>query len=200
MRTIRLDDSDSDRTWLWLAAGAVLGLAAGVLVAERFSGRKLTMRSLVGRGGKLAAQVARNWAPLLESARAVRDVWAERNQPDEDEWEEEWEEEDEEQDDATAALDDGEPDEGDDEEEEDGEDEPDDADETGALDARVLEAFAHDPVLSQRAVEIEESPAGEIVLHGRVRTAREVKHAVTIARGVPGVRRVRQRLAVRTRA
>ncbi len=50
-----------------------------------------------------------------------------------------------------------------------------------------------------RPVEIEERDPGVIVLHGAVRTAREVKHAVTIARGVPGVERVRTRLTVRER-
>ncbi len=174
MRTVRIDDSDSDRTWLWLAAGAVLGLAAGVLVAERMSGRKVTVRGLVGRGRKLATQVARNWAPLLETAQSLRGAW--RDDPD-DVDDRDDEDEGYERDDADDGLD----------------GERDDA----AIDARVLEAFANDPVLARRAVEIEESGEGDIVLHGRVRTAREVKHAVTIAKGVPGVTRVRQRLTIR---
>ena len=53
--------------------------------------------------------------------------------------------------------------------------------------------------MAERDVEIEEAEDGRIVLHGRVHTAREVAHAVTIARGVPGVTSVKQRLAVRDR-
>ena len=63
----------------------------------------------------------------------------------------------------------------------------------------MLEAFSNDPVLAERSVEIEEAANDEIVLHGRVHTAREVAHAVTIARGVPGVAAVRQLLSVRDR-
>ena len=48
-------------------------------------------------------------------------------------------------------------------------------------------------------MQIECTPDDAIVLHGRVNTAREVAHAVTIARGVPGVAAVRQRLTVRDR-
>lgn len=72
-------------------------------------------------------------------------------------------------------------------------------DESTALDARVLEAFVNDPVLVERDVEIEAMENAEIVLHGRVHTAREVAHAVTIARGVPGVAAVHQQLTVRDR-
>ena len=76
--------------------------------------------------------------------------------------------------------------------------EVDEEDET-ALDARVLVAFSNDPVLASRDVEIESGDNATIVLHGRVHTAREVEHAVTIARGVPGVAAVRQHLSVRDR-
>ena len=95
---------------------------------------------------------------------------------------------------------DGEGDE-DEDEEFDEDDETDDSadDDATALDARVLEAFSNDPVLAERSVEIEEAANDEIVLHGRVHTAREVAHAVTIARGVPGVAAVRQLLSVRDR-
>ena len=39
-------------------------------------------------------------------------------------------------------------------------------------------------------------PQASLGLRGHVRTAPEVKHAVTMARGVPGVTRVRERLSV----
>jgi osmotically-inducible protein OsmY len=66
------------------------------------------------------------------------------------------------------------------------------------LGARVLEAFLNDPVLAERAVEIDADDEGGVILHGTVRSSREVAHAVTMAGGVPGVRAVRQRLRVRT--
>jgi osmotically-inducible protein OsmY len=75
----------------------------------------------------------------------------------------------------------------------------DDDDAPPAADERVLEAFSNDPVLAEREIEIEETEPGAILLHGDVHTAREVAHAVTIARGVPGVTGVRQRLRVRDR-
>ena len=49
------------------------------------------------------------------------------------------------------------------------------------LGSRVLEAFENDPILAARAVEIQ-SDDTTILLHGRVHSAREVQHAVTIAR------------------
>ena len=194
MRIIRVDDSRSDRTWLWLAGGAALGLAAGLLAAERLSGRKPTLGALVRRGKRLAALVADNWEPLLETVGAVRGAFAGGAAPahgawdgDDEDLEEREEEEELEEDEEDVEE----------EEEEEEDDEEEDADDAEGLDARVLEAFAHDPVLARRAIEIEEVEDGGIVLHGRVRTAREVKHAVTIARGVPGVARVRQRLTIR---
>jgi osmotically-inducible protein OsmY len=63
----------------------------------------------------------------------------------------------------------------------------------------VLEAFINDPILAERALEIEADDDGDVLLHGSVRNPREVAHAVTLARGVPGVTRVRQRLSVRAR-
>jgi DNA-binding protein YbaB len=64
---------------------------------------------------------------------------------------------------------------------------------------RVLEAFINDPILAERSLEIEADDDGDVLLHGSVRSPREVAHAVTLARGVPGVTRVRQHLRVRAR-
>ena len=149
----RTRDDSSDGTLIWIAAGAAVGLIAGALVAERLSGRELTLRSLFDRGRTLATRAAERWEPLVEAALGVRDAW---------------------------------------------DSEVDEEDET-ALDARVLVAFSNDPVLAIRDVEIESGDDDTIVLHGRVHTAREVAHAVTIARGVPGVAAVRQFLSVRDR-
>lgn len=92
-------------------------------------------------------------------------------------------------------------DEADEEEEEDDLDEAEDETQefVPSLDRHVLEAYANDPILAERPIEIEETAEGVIALSGRVRSAREIAHAVTIARGIPGVREVRQRLTPRIR-
>lgn len=201
MRTIRVKEESSDRTLLWVLAGTSLGVLAGILVAERMSGRKLTARGLIRRGRKLALDLVDRGQELMEAATQLRESWGEGEEFEEEELEEEELEETEEPDSADgieAGYEEKEEEEEDDDvgdEEEDDEAEADEEGE-GALDERVLEAFMNDPVLAERAIEIE-SEDGTIDLHGRVRTAREVQHAVTIARGVPGVVEVRQRLRVR---
>ncbi|HTR77425.1 MAG TPA: BON domain-containing protein [Gemmatimonadaceae bacterium] len=66
-----------------------------------------------------------------------------------------------------------------------------------ALEERVLEVFQNDPVLSKRAIDIASLGDQVIELAGRVDTAREATHAVAVARGVPDVVNVVNRLAVR---
>ena len=177
MRIIRVDQDESDsRTMLWVAAGAAVGLVAGALLAERLSGRKLTTRTLWRRARKLSGLAATRWQPLVGAALAMKDAGSARDDEDPDH-----EHADDESLDEGFAF----------------SSEPDDP--AAGLDARVLEAFANDPILAERAVEIEETGDGQIVLHGRVYTPREVAHAVTLARGVPGVTGVKQRLAVRDR-
>lgn len=171
MRPIRLEESDSDHTWLWLAGGAALGLVAGLLIADRMKGRTRGLRGLVGRGRTLATTALRTVGPLLETARSIKAAWDDPT-----------EEEDEPADASEAERTD---------------DDADDAED--GLDARVLAAFENDPVLSARAVEIDEPRPGVIVLRGRVRSAREVRLAVTLTHGIPGVTRVRERLTVRER-
>jgi hypothetical protein len=205
MRTIRLDDDGGDNTLLWVGAGAAVGVVAGVLIAERMSGRKLSLKDLAADGQRLARRAIKQWGPIMETVSSLKAAWAGSPQAafDDDPEDEPPDpiEDDELDEDLEEESDD---DEYDDDLDEDDEDYADEEEElhfdSSLLDARVLEAFQNDPVLAERAVEIESEPAGTIVLHGRVRTAREVKHAVTLARGVPGVRTVRQRLAVRSRA
>lgn len=71
--------------------------------------------------------------------------------------------------------------------------EPDEAE----LEGRVLEAFINDPILSERAIDICASGSGVIELTGWVHASGEIGHALTLARGVPDVRTVVDRLAVR---
>ncbi|MDX2184680.1 MAG: BON domain-containing protein [Gemmatimonadaceae bacterium] len=67
----------------------------------------------------------------------------------------------------------------------------------GALEDRVLAAFENDPVLAHRAVDITATGPDVVELTGWVRREQELEHAVTIARGTPGVQHVRSRLSVR---
>jgi hypothetical protein len=64
------------------------------------------------------------------------------------------------------------------------------------LEERVLEAFRNDPILAERAVDIGSIGTGSIELAGWVDDQHEAEHAVTIARGVPGVETVVNRLAI----
>ena len=66
------------------------------------------------------------------------------------------------------------------------------------LEERVLEAYRNDPTLSERAVDIGAVEEGIIELTGWVNSEEESHQAVAVARGVPGVETVVNRLAVRT--
>jgi len=65
-----------------------------------------------------------------------------------------------------------------------------------ALETRVLEVFRNDPLLRERNIDIEADELGRIELTGWVDDAREIMHALTLARGVPSVRDVTSQLAV----
>lgn len=65
------------------------------------------------------------------------------------------------------------------------------------LEARVLEAFRNDPILKEQAIDIGAIGDGLIELTGWVHSAEEVTHALTLARGVPDVAHVVDRLAIR---
>lgn len=65
------------------------------------------------------------------------------------------------------------------------------------LETRVLEAFHNDPVLRERAIDIGAIAPGVIELTGWVYGDDEIRHALTLARGVPDVEHVVNQLAVR---
>ena len=65
------------------------------------------------------------------------------------------------------------------------------------LEERVLSVFSNDPTLRERAVDIGAVAAHTIELTGHVFTKSELDHATVIARGVPGVEIVVNRLHVR---
>jgi BON domain-containing protein len=66
-----------------------------------------------------------------------------------------------------------------------------------ALEERVLEAFRNDPTLSERAIDIGAVEDGIIELTGWVNSEEESHQAVVVARGVPDVQTVVNRLTVR---
>ena len=70
-------------------------------------------------------------------------------------------------------------------------------DATEELEERVLEAFRNDPILSERAIDIGAIDEGIVELTGWVNADDESQQAVVVARGVPGVDTVVNRLAVR---
>lgn len=200
MRVIEVEhESKSDRWLLWLLAGTAIGVTAGVLAAEKYSGRKPSLKALRGRLRGLATLAGKQWGPLVDLALELKDQWDERRAArpmpadvahEDEDFDDDFEDADEYAE-AEAPLD-----------EDFGDDFPDDELDAGDEDRigeRVLEAFSHDPILAERAIEIEADDDGDVILHGRVRSAREVAHAVTLARGVPGVTRVRQKLTARPR-
>lgn len=72
-----------------------------------------------------------------------------------------------------------------------------DVDASIELEERVLEAFSNDPLLQERPIDIGAISDGIIELTGWVNAESEAAHAVTVARGVPGVDTVVNRVAVR---
>jgi len=75
-------------------------------------------------------------------------------------------------------------------------DEAEDDDVDSVLEERVLEAFRNDPILSERAVDIGSIGDGIIELAGWVHSEEESQHAVTLARGTPGVETVVNRITI----
>ncbi|HEX3157577.1 MAG TPA: BON domain-containing protein [Gemmatimonadaceae bacterium] len=141
------DDDSSARGALFLVVGALAGLAAGVVLAERFGG-------LSGLTGGLSDRVRERVARSRRDESVPDDEFADEDEDYELSPEEELEE-------------------------------------------RVLEAFRNDPILSERAVDIGAITEDTIELSGWVHTPEETDHAVTIARGTPGVENVVNRLDVR---
>ena len=153
MRTFRYREEDSSGgSALLIVAGALAGLAAGVLIAQRFGGVSAIadrVRTRLGAGGALGG-------------------WRQTEDDIEDEEEQDYAEEG-----GYAA-------------------------EGSELEERVLEAFLNDPIMSERAVDIGAMGEAIVELTGWVYTEDESDHAVTLARGVPGVETVVNRLDVRS--
>jgi hypothetical protein len=149
---LREEKSFSAESALFLTLGAVAGVAAGVLLAQKYGGF-----------GALTAKLRSRSAADDETSRP-RHGYAEREE-DEDEYE---------YDEDFAAL-----------------------SPLEQLEERVLEAYRNDPILCERAIDIGAIDDGLIELTGWVHEAEEADHAVTVARGTPGVTTVVNRLTVR---
>ena len=173
------DETESSNGVLWLAAGAIAGVAAGIYLAQRFGG----LSGLTTRARELFARVATDDHAAEENddiEPAPRSAHGSYEYEEEEVYEED------------AYDDDGVEDAGVDDDE-------------GAfvsadeeLEERVLEVFTNDPILRERAVDIGAVNPATIELTGHVFTAAESEHAMTIARGVPGVTTVVNRLTIRT--
>ena len=135
---------------MFLALGALAGIATGVVVAQKFGGFSALAAKLRERIG------------------------SEEEEETVSEFDDDYEEDD---DDDDGDLEELSP--------------------LEELEERVLEAYHNDPVLSERAIDIGAIDEGIIELTGWVYAANEAEHAVTVARGTPGVDTVLNRLAVR---
>src|SRR5580698_5237132 len=169
-----------------LAAGVVAGLAAGAYVAHRVGGvsgiSARVRKRWPARGARDTADAGGDGDPeaIGHGPHASHDVAhayaADHAATYESDTDDEYEEEDE---DLANA---------------DGEDEFASAD--PELEDRVLEVFVNDPVLAECPVDIGAIRAGTIELTGGVQTREEYEHATTLARGVPGVDTVVNRLDI----
>lgn len=147
MRRIRIrEEQNSSRGLIFLAVGAVAGVAAGMILTERMGGLSGITRRVRHRFGEAAEEFMARAIPYEEDDFDEMDY------------------------------------------------EPTEAEE---LEERVLEAFRNDPVLSERAVDIGALGSSTIELTGWVHEPDESTHAVTLARGTPGVETVVNRLVVR---
>lgn len=187
-------------SFLLVALGALTGLALGAVLSDRVGGLDglLKKNSKKRRKGETTsydhdelaeaaaadhADVDHDYAEESESDRvraAGRGPFA--NDDDDDTYDDGAEDYDDESDTSTVSMSDlgkrAVPDE-------------------TELEERVLEAFHNDPILAERAIDIGAIGTGVIELTGWVQASWEIGHAVTLARGVPDVTTVVDRLAVR---
>jgi len=161
------DEESGAASALYVALGALAGFAAGVVVAQQYGG-------ISGITSKIRDRIG-----------SIRNGSGEHTDEDDD--------------DAHLGAhahdhgyDDDEDDEGYDDQ---ADDEP--LGPTEELEERVLEAFRNDPILSERAIDIGAIDDGIVELTGWVNADDEAQQAVVVARGVPGVETVVNRLSVR---
>lgn len=191
-------------SFLLVALGALTGLAVGAVIADRVGGLDGLLKKTTGRRQKrlsegldhdeMAVAAAADHAAVdhdyEEDAAALSGAGFVYDDDDYDDDESDNESDDaadEDSDDDEMSMADDDVVQGTDREV------PDDTE----LEERVLEAFHNDPVLAERAIDIGAIGTGVIELTGWVQASWEIGHAVTLARGVPDVSTVVDRLAVR---
>lgn len=169
--TVRYSDEDETGSpAIGLMVGALAGFAVGVIMAQKMGG-------LSGIAGRLRAQLGAPARTRPDPVAGVADL-----DDDLDEFDDLDDldlDDDEIEDDDYAA---------------DGRDDEFEAE----LEERVLEAFRNDPILSECAVDIGAVGDGIIELAGMVDLQKDADHAVTVARGVPDVETVINRIIVGT--
>lgn len=170
-------------SFLLVALGALTGLAVGAVIADRVGGLDGLMKSGSRRRQQPMGDLDHDEMAMAEAADSEafdHDYEDDDDDADSDDYDDDTEDGD--GDAATrrrAASSSHEA--------------PDDTE----LEERVLEAFHNDPVLAERAIDIGAIGTGVIELTGWVQASWEIGHAVTLARGVPDVTTVVDRLAVR---
>ena len=163
---IREDESSTGTSAATVIIGALAGFAVGMFVAQRFGGFN-------GIASRFSKTEPREESDRFDfSGGSLNEI------------------EDESAELEAAALDDEA-----DDEDFNGMDDPGLSGEP-LVEERVLEAFNNDPILAERAIDIGAMGAGVIELAGWVDNDEEAEHAMTIARGVPGVDTVVNRLMV----
>jgi len=167
---------ESSNAAIFVTVGALAGVAAGVLLAQRYGGLS-ALSDKVSRGvrDRFGERIGERLGERFGGRFAERFAGSDRERE------------------AAGFRDHG-------NEARDYDDEPLDeeyGDEGEELEERVLEAFRNDPVLAERAIDIGAIGRGIIELTGWVHADDETQHAVTVTRGVPGVDTVVNRLAVR---
>jgi hypothetical protein len=163
------DEESTSASALYVALGALAGFAAGVVVAQQYGGFSGITARIRERFGAAVAEADTDEEESNQLGAQAHDHDYGDSADDEDEDEMEFDD-----DGVEGSLDPAE-----------------------ELEERVLEAFRNDPILSERAIDIGAIDEGILELTGWVNAEDESQQAVVVARGVPGVETVVNRLAVR---
>jgi osmotically-inducible protein OsmY len=163
------DEESTSASALYVALGALAGFAAGVVVAQQYGGFSGITSKIRERFGAAVAEADTDEEESNQLGAQAHDHDYGDSADDEDEDEMEFDD-----DGVEGSLDPAE-----------------------ELEERVLEAFRNDPILSERAIDIGAIDEGILELTGWVNAEDESQQAVVVARGVPGVETVVNRLAVR---
>jgi BON domain len=165
---IREDESSTGTSMATIAIGALAGFAVGMFVAQRFGG----FDGIANRFRRATSGTGENANQFDFSGGGMLDI------------------EDEAEELEASSLADAE------DEDFNGMDDPGETEGEPSIEERVLEAFNNDPILAERAIDIGAMGSSVIELAGWVDNDEEAEHAMTIARGVPGVDTVVNRLLV----